>query len=152
MEGASILALANNYLTFEAPSPTNISTNYDPDIQKNVTPAYPAQAFANIVFPVPGGPVRSAPFGILAPIYLYFYPCFRKSTNSVIYLLAYSIPATSANLTLISRSPSILKLFLLEILDIIESGVKRLKMKKVKAIPRNGSRREKVSPKVFQKV
>lgn len=32
MDGAYILALANNYLTFEAPSPTNISTNYDPEM------------------------------------------------------------------------------------------------------------------------
>jgi len=73
-----------------------------------VTPAYPAQALASIVLPVPGGPVRSAPLGILAPISLYFCPCFKKSTNSVIYFLACSIPATSSNLTLMSLSPSIL--------------------------------------------
>jgi hypothetical protein len=90
--------------------------------------------------------------GILAPIYLYFYPCFRKSTNYVISLLAYSIPATSANLTLISLSPSILKLFLFEILDIIESGEKRLKMKKLKAIVKKGKSSDRMSPKVFQMV
>jgi len=38
--------------------------------------------FASRVFPVPGGPVRRAPFGSLAPIALYFYGFFRKSTNS----------------------------------------------------------------------
>jgi hypothetical protein len=87
-----------------------------------VTPASPAQALASIVLPVPGGPVRSAPFGIFAPISLYFSPCFKKSTNSVIYLLACSIPATSANLTLISLVPSILKLFFGDSFDRIESG------------------------------
>ena len=50
------------------------------------------------------------------------------------------------------RPPCQISFFLFEILEIIESGVKRLKMKKVKAMPRNGSKREKVSPKVFQKV
>lgn len=68
MEGAYALALAKSYLTLEAPKPTNISTNYDPETQKNDVPAYPAHALASIVFPVPGGPVRRAPLGILAPI------------------------------------------------------------------------------------
>ena len=81
IEGAYIRACANKSLTFDAPRPTNISTNYEPDIEKKATPAQPAQALANIVFPVPGGPVNNAPFGILAPIYRYFWPCLRKSTN-----------------------------------------------------------------------
>jgi hypothetical protein len=81
MEGAESLACANKSRTFDAPTPTNISTNYEPEIEKNATPALPAQALANIVFPVPGGPVNNAPFGILAPILRYFYPFLRKSTN-----------------------------------------------------------------------
>jgi hypothetical protein len=94
---------------------------------------------ASIVLPVPGGPVKRAPFGILAPIYLNFCPFLRKSTNYVISLLACSIPATSANFTLISLVPLILKLFLLEIFDIIESGVNLRKIKKVNAMPKKGT-------------
>ena len=37
------------------------------EIEINGTPASPATAFASIVFPVPGGPIKSAPLGILAP-------------------------------------------------------------------------------------
>jgi len=36
------------------------------------TPASPAIALANKVFPVPGGPYSRAPLGILAPISRYF--------------------------------------------------------------------------------
>lgn len=39
IEGAYILACANKSLTFDAPRPTNIYTNYEPDIEKNATPA-----------------------------------------------------------------------------------------------------------------
>lgn len=59
--------------------------------------ASPAQAFASKVFPVPGGPESKAPFGMFAPIFLYFYGCFKKSTNSTISFLAYYKPATSLN-------------------------------------------------------
>jgi hypothetical protein len=47
----------------------------------NGTPASPAQALASIVLPVPGGPDKSTPLGILAPNFLYFYGFFKKSTN-----------------------------------------------------------------------
>jgi hypothetical protein len=116
-----------------------------------VTPAYPAHALASMVLPVPGGPVKRAPLGILAPISLNFWPFFRKSTNYVIYFLACSIPATSANFTLISLVPCILKLFLFDILEIIESGVNLRKMKKVKAILKKGAISPKTSPNVSQK-
>ena len=56
-------------LTLDAPTPTNISTKSDPEIVKKGTPASPAIALANKVFPVPGGPTRSAPLGIFLPIY-----------------------------------------------------------------------------------
>jgi hypothetical protein len=62
------------------------------------------------------------------------------------------MPATSANFTLMSLKPSILKLFLFEIFEMMESGVNFLKMKKVKAMPKNGTSNPKVSPKLFQKV
>jgi len=37
------------------------------EIDKNGTPASPATALASKVLPVPGGPIRRAPDGILAP-------------------------------------------------------------------------------------
>lgn len=68
---------------------------------KNGTPLYPAQALANKVLPVPGGPVNKAPLGILAPNLLYFSGFFKKSMNSTISYLALFIPTTFSNLTLI---------------------------------------------------
>ena len=41
-----------------APTPTNISTNSEPEMLKNGTPASPATARAISVLPVPGGPTR----------------------------------------------------------------------------------------------
>ena len=60
------------FVLIAAPIPTNISTNSEPEIEKNGTSASPATAFARSVLPVPGGPTSSAPFGIDAPISVYF--------------------------------------------------------------------------------
>ena len=49
-----------------------LSTKSEPEMEKNGTSASPATAFARSVLPVPGGPTRRAPFGIDAPISLYF--------------------------------------------------------------------------------
>ena len=49
---------SNISLTRDAPTPTNISTKSEPDIEKNGTLASPAIAFAKRVFPVPGGPIK----------------------------------------------------------------------------------------------
>jgi len=43
-------------LILDAPTPTNISTNSDPDVYKKGTLASPAAAFASKVLPHPGGP------------------------------------------------------------------------------------------------
>ena len=67
IHGAFFLASSNKSLTREAPTPTNISTKSEPEIEKNGTPASPATAFASNVFPVPGGPTSNTPFGIRAP-------------------------------------------------------------------------------------
>jgi len=48
--------------TLEGPTPTNISRNSEPDTVIKATPASPAVALAKRVFPVPGGPVKRAPF------------------------------------------------------------------------------------------
>ena len=44
----------------------------EPEIEKKGTFASPAMAFANKVFPVPGGPINKAPLGILPPNRVYF--------------------------------------------------------------------------------
>ena len=48
--------------TRAGPTPTNISRNSDPEILRKGTPASPAVALASRVFPVPGGPLRIAPY------------------------------------------------------------------------------------------
>ena len=75
-------ACLNKSLTREAPTPTNISTKSEPDKEKKGTFASPATAFANNVFPVPGGPTSKAPLGILPPIDVYFSGFLRNSTIS----------------------------------------------------------------------
>src|SRR6516165_7317379 len=44
MQGAAFLACSNKSLTRAAPTPTNSSTNSDPEIEKNAAPASPATA------------------------------------------------------------------------------------------------------------
>jgi hypothetical protein len=68
-----------------------------PLIVKNGTLLYPAHAFASMVLPVPGGPVRRAPLGILAPSLWYFAGVCKKSMNYTTYYLAFCIPTTSLN-------------------------------------------------------
>ena len=50
---------------------------------KKGTSASPATAFERRVLPVPGGPTKRTPLGILAPISLYLSGFFKKSTISV---------------------------------------------------------------------
>ena len=96
------LACLNKSLTREAPTPTNISTKSDPDNEKKGTWASPATAFANNVFPVPGGPTSKAPLGIFPPKFVYFSGFFKNSTISCISSFAPSSPATSLKVVLIS--------------------------------------------------
>jgi len=65
--GAFCRACSKRSRTRAAPTPTNISTNSLPEIEKNGTPASPATALASSVLPVPGGPTSSTPFGMRAP-------------------------------------------------------------------------------------
>ena len=67
MHGAAFRACSKRSRTRAAPRPTNISTNSEPEREKNGTPASPATARASSVLPVPGGPTRSTPLGIRAP-------------------------------------------------------------------------------------
>ena len=68
IHGAFSLASLKRSRTLAAPRPTNISTNSEPEILKKGTSASPATACASNVFPVPGGPTKSTPFGFLAPM------------------------------------------------------------------------------------
>ena len=72
-------------------------------MEKNGTPASPATALAKRVFPVPGGPTRINPLGILAPTLVYFWGFFRKSTTSSSSSFSSSSPATLLKLTRLSR-------------------------------------------------
>mmetsp|Transcript_11010 Transcript_11010/g.31097 ORF Transcript_11010/g.31097 Transcript_11010/m.31097 type:complete len:230 (+) Transcript_11010:1094-1783(+) len=67
IDGDWARAWAKRSLTLAGPTPTNISMKSEPLMERNGTPASPAVALARRVFPVPGGPTRRAPFGILAP-------------------------------------------------------------------------------------
>ncbi len=67
MQGAILRACSNRSRTRAAPTPTNISTNSEPLIERKVTPASPATARASRVLPVPGGPISRMPRGRRAP-------------------------------------------------------------------------------------
>ncbi len=104
MQGAALRACSNRSRTRAAPTPTNISTNSDPEIEKKGTPACPATALASKVLPVPGGPTRSTPLGIRAPSRPYLSLSFRNDTISCSSAFASSTPATSSKVTPVSRS------------------------------------------------
>ena len=99
MHGAVFLACSNRSRTRDAPTPTNISTKSEPEMEKNGTPASPAIARASSVLPVPGGPTSSTPLGIRAPSAWNFFGYLRNSTTSASSSLASSTPATSSNVT-----------------------------------------------------
>ena len=101
IQGDFSLAWLKRSRTRLAPTPTNISTKSDPDMEKKGTSASPATAFAKRVLPVPGGPTSSAPLGILPPSSVYFLGFLRKSTISRTSCLAPSCPATSLKVTLV---------------------------------------------------
>ncbi len=104
MAGASFFALPNKSRTREAPTPTNISTNSEPDILKNGTLASPATALASNVLPVPGVPTNKTPFGIFAPMAVNFFGSLRKSTTSTNSCFASLAPATSTKVFLFLSS------------------------------------------------
>ena len=99
IQGAFRFACSNRSRTREAPTPTNISTKSEPEMLKNGTPASPATAFAKSVLPVPGGPTRRIPLGILAPRLVYFFGSFKKSTTSSSSSFSSSRPATCLKVT-----------------------------------------------------
>mmetsp|Transcript_20549 Transcript_20549/g.53751 ORF Transcript_20549/g.53751 Transcript_20549/m.53751 type:complete len:387 (-) Transcript_20549:375-1535(-) len=99
MQGAFSLAFLKRSRTRDAPTPTNISTNSEPEMEKKGTPASPAMALARRVLPVPGGPTSSTPLGMEAPTAVKRSGRFRNSTTSMKSPLASSTPATSSKTT-----------------------------------------------------
>ncbi len=99
IQGAVSFAFLNKSRTREAPTPTNISTNSEPEILKKGTPASPAIALAKSVFPVPGGPTSNTPLGMRAPTAVNRSGFLRKVTTSWSSSFASSTPATSSNRT-----------------------------------------------------
>src|SRR5215467_1658883 len=95
MHGDACFACSNRSRTREAPTPTNISTKSEPEIEKNGTPASPATALASSVLPVPGGPYSSTPLGMRAPSAWNFFGFSRNSLISCSSSTASSTPATS---------------------------------------------------------
>ncbi len=112
MQGEWRLACSNRSRTRLAPTPTNISTNSDPLMEKNGTPASPETALASRVFPVPGEPTSSTPLGMRAPSEMNFSGSLRNSTTSRSSSLASSTPATSSNVT-VGWSPESMRALLL---------------------------------------
>ena len=100
MHGEFCLACSNRSRTREAPTPTNISTKSEPEMEKKGTPASPATARASRVLPVPGGPYSSTPLGMRAPSAWNFLGFSRNSLISCSSSTASSTPATSRNVTL----------------------------------------------------
>ena len=100
MLGDAFFAWSKRSRTRLAPTPTSTSTNSEPLIEKKGTPASPATARASRVLPVPGGPTRSMPRGILPPNLWNFVGVFKKSTTSTRSFFASSTPATSAKVVL----------------------------------------------------
>ena len=82
MQGAFFFACSNMSRTRAAPTPTNISTKSEPEIEKNGTFASPAIAFASSVLPVPGMPTISTPRGMRPPSFWNLDGSRRNSTSS----------------------------------------------------------------------
>ena len=99
MQGAFFLPCSKRSRTRLAPTPTNISTKSDPEIEKNGTFASPATARASKVLPVPGGPTNRTPLGMRPPSFWNFCASRRNSMISRNSSLASSTPATSLNVT-----------------------------------------------------
>mmetsp|Transcript_18366 Transcript_18366/g.57915 ORF Transcript_18366/g.57915 Transcript_18366/m.57915 type:complete len:388 (+) Transcript_18366:1151-2314(+) len=99
MQGAFFFACWKRSRTRLAPTPTNISTNSEPEAEMKGVPASPATARARRVLPVPGGPSMTTPRGVLAPTVVNFPGFLRNSTTSVSSRLDASQPATSSKPT-----------------------------------------------------
>jgi hypothetical protein len=97
--GGVLLALLEEVANAAAPTPTNISTKSEPEMEKNGTLASPATARASRVLPVPGGPTSRTPLGMRPPSFWKRWGSRRYSMISLSSSLASSTPATSLKVT-----------------------------------------------------
>mmetsp|Transcript_101683 Transcript_101683/g.265177 ORF Transcript_101683/g.265177 Transcript_101683/m.265177 type:complete len:403 (-) Transcript_101683:186-1394(-) len=104
MHGACFRASAKRSRMRRAPTPTNISSNSEPEVCRNGTPASPAMARASSVLPVPGGPDIIMPLGSLAPRRVNRSGSFRYMMISSSSSLTSSQPLTSAKVVLTSST------------------------------------------------
>mmetsp|Transcript_76507 Transcript_76507/g.221102 ORF Transcript_76507/g.221102 Transcript_76507/m.221102 type:complete len:206 (+) Transcript_76507:1045-1662(+) len=95
MHGACFRASWNKSRIRLAPTPTNISSNSEPEACKKGTPASPAIALANRVLPVPGGPDIITPLGSFAPRFVKRPGSFRYKMISCSSSFTSSQPLTS---------------------------------------------------------
>src|SRR5688500_20048294 len=90
MQGACFFACSNMSRTRDAPTPTNISTKSEPEIEKNGTLASPAMALASSVLPVPGGPTskdrKSTRLNSSHLVISYAVFCLKKKKEHLILL------------------------------------------------------------------
>mmetsp|Transcript_45715 Transcript_45715/g.141302 ORF Transcript_45715/g.141302 Transcript_45715/m.141302 type:complete len:285 (+) Transcript_45715:425-1279(+) len=99
-QGCMSRAFWKRLRTFRSLSPMYMESSSGPLTLRKCTRHSVATALASSVLPVPGGPTRRPPLGILAPSFWYLAGSLRKSTNSTTSRLACSRPATSSNFTL----------------------------------------------------
>ena len=97
--GADFFTILKRSRPLAAPTPTNISTNSEPERWKKGTLASPATARAKRVLPVPGAPIKRTPRGMRAPMSKNFLGLRKKSTISTSSSLASLAPATSLKST-----------------------------------------------------
>jgi len=134
IHGECFLACSKRSLTRLAPTPTNISTNSEPEMEKNGTPASPETAFAIKVLPVPGEPTKSTPFGMRAPKAINFWGSFKNSTTSCNSSFDSSTPATSWKVTVGCSPENILAFDLLNDIAALFDPCACLKMNQNKPI------------------
>jgi hypothetical protein len=141
MHGALRFAWSNRSRTRDAPTPTNISTNSEPLIEKKGTPASPATARERSVLPVPGGPSRRTPRGMRAPSAANFSGYLRNSTTSWSSSFASSTPATSMKVT-VGRLPANVRARLLPKFIACAFVPCAWRMKKIRMAPNRSSGRK----------
>mmetsp|Transcript_18529 Transcript_18529/g.53996 ORF Transcript_18529/g.53996 Transcript_18529/m.53996 type:complete len:248 (-) Transcript_18529:171-914(-) len=99
MQRPSRRARAKSRFTIEVPTPAYSLLKSEPAMEIKGMPASPATALAIRVFPVPGGPTSSTPFGILAPRRLNLSGFLRNSRICCSSDLASSQPTRSESRT-----------------------------------------------------
>ena len=95
IEGACSRAITKSSRTIREPSPMYFCTSSAPETRMNVQSVWWATARASSVFPVPGGPYISTPFGCVIPSDSNSSGCLiGSSITSLISLICLSTPPT----------------------------------------------------------